>query len=502
MLNKIQREAADSVLNAFQNGTKRGYIYLPTGMGKNAVVLEIAKKHMAGRPSSTVWVLYRTQAEAQQFTDLLRQHSGGAEENITVSAYHSALTQRLYSEYRTFSLIVLFDSAHSSAAERLLFDGFSGNLLGVFSFSRIPADNIFFGAPALYLYSDYSIRFTEYWYINSLVLPMLRQMGFSEIQTEQRFLTGAYNIRPDVVALNGGIRYIIELKSYRSMNNDQRIIQNAILQILNYKRALQSPDGLRQRFGIILLCHVDSKTKALLWAHEQTFIWDIKNLLYLCSTSPELLSALNSSIPYSLSGIEPEEPFGLEFEKTAPPAAEEKTPDPENLIAALTACKRGKGHSSEYEEICSAIIRYLFETEFSQFSQQHRTRDSMFRMDILCALKGTTAFWQMLTHHYNTKFVVFEFKNYSKKIQQNLIYVTDKYLFNPALRNVAFIISRRGFDTHAHRAAMGILKESGKLIVDLTDDDLIKMILAKMDGEEPSDHLLDKVERLLMSVSV
>ena len=80
--------------------------------------------------------------------------------------------------------------------------------------------------------------------------------------------------------------------------------------------------------------------------------------------------------------------------------------------------------------------------------------------------------------------------------------MTDKYLFNPALRNVAFIISRKEFDRHAHDATIGILKESGKLIVDLTDDDLVKMILAKTNGEEPSDYLLNKVELLLMSVSV
>ena len=107
-------------------------------------------------------------------------------------------------------------------------------------------------------------------------------------------------------------------------------------------------------------------------------------------------------------------------------------------------------------------------------------------MDILCALKGTTEFWRMLTHFYKTKFVVFEFKNYAKKIQQNLIYVTDKYLFNPALRNVAFIISRKGFDKHAHEAAMGILKDSGKLIIDLTDDDLLMMVALKQVGEEPN----------------
>ena len=58
-----------------------------------------------------------------------------------------------------------------------------------------------------------------------------------------------------------------------------------------------------------------------------------------------------------------------------------------------------------------------------------------------------------------------------------------------ALRNVAFIISRKGFDSNAQKASLGCLKESGKLIISLDDDDLIKMIYMKENGEEPSDYL-------------
>lgn len=505
-LNELQREVADSVSTAFHNGAKRGYIYLPVGLGKNRAVSEIVKRDIARLPHSNVLVLHRTQVEAQQFTEVLREQSGGGEAvaaAVTVSTYHSARAHRAHGEYHGFSLIVLFDPEHVPAtADGPHPGGFPGNLLGVFSRSHIPADNLFFGTPAFYLYNDPSIRFTEYWYINRLILPMLQQMGFSEIQTDSGLPADTYSVRPDIVALKGNIRYIIELKSYRGVNNDQRIIQNAIGQIQKYRDALHGSDDPRRRFGIILLCHVDSATKQALWERETIFVWDIRNLLYLCNTSPALLSALSVSIPYSLGGLAPEAPLGLEFEAPAPSGAEETDSGQRDLISKLTACKHGKNHAAEYEEICTAIIKYLFAAEFSQFSEQHRTRDAMFRMDVLCALKGTTAFWQMLTHYYNTKFVVFEFKNYAKRVQQNLVYVTDKYLFHPALRNVAFIISRKGFDKHAHEAAMGILKESGKLIVDLTDDDLIKMILAKTDGEEPSDYLLNKVEHLLMGVSV
>ena len=45
------------------------------------------------------------------------------------------------------------------------------------------------------------------------------------------------------------------------------------------------------------------------------------------------------------------------------------------------------------------------------------------------------------------------------------------------------------------------MRESGKLIISLNDEDLIKMISMKENGEEPSDYLLNKVECMLMAVS-
>ena len=100
---------------------------------------------------------------------------------------------------------------------------------------------------------------------------------------------------------------------------------------------------------------------------------------------------------------------------------------------------------------------------------------------------------------YNSHFVVFEFKNYTDKIDQNLIYITEKYLFDAALRNVAFIISRKGFSDAAKFAAEGCLKEHGKLILDVTQDDLMKML--KSPSDNPADHLLTKLEEFLMGIS-
>ena len=83
---------------------------------------------------------------------------------------------------------------------------------------------------------------------------------------------------------------------------------------------------------------------------------------------------------------------------------------------------------------------------------------------------------------------------------QTQIYTTEKYLFQTALRNVGFIISREGASINAIKAAKGILRETGKLIVNLTNGDLIKMLEMKDSGSEPSDYLFNVVDKFLLEL--
>jgi hypothetical protein len=215
---------------------------------------------------------------------------------------------------------------------------------------------------------------------------------------------------------------------------------------------------------------------------------------------------LSELLYFPISDIIPEEPYGWMPQRLAL-ASEISEPSTQSIVESLEeqlrACRVGKEKKAavEYECICTEIIQFLFDSEFTQSSNQHKTGDDLFRMDLLCGIKGSSVFWELLIRHYNTRFVVFEYKNYSTFLPQNLIYTTEKYLFDAALRNVAIIVSRKGFSKNARIAALGCLKETGKLIIDLTDEDLILMLHKKIDGEESSDYLLWKLENLLMTVS-
>ena len=110
-------------------------------------------------------------------------------------------------------------------------------------------------------------------------------------------------------------------------------------------------------------------------------------------------------------------------------------------------------------------------------------------------------FFDTIQRYFNTKYIVFEFKNYSDSITQKEIYTTEKYLYEKALRKVAVIISRNGADKHAQQAARGCLRETGKLILCLSDSDLLRMNALGECGEgDPVDVFGEKLDALLIDL--
>lgn len=109
-------------------------------------------------------------------------------------------------------------------------------------------------------------------------------------------------------------------------------------------------------------------------------------------------------------------------------------------------------------------------------------------------------FWSILERYFNSKYVIFEFKNYNEPITQKEIYTTERYLYAKALRSVAIIVSANGYEENAYWATKGSLRENGKLIMLFDSGDLIAMNKMKMEQEDPANYLLDKLDNLLLDL--
>lgn len=65
---------------------------------------------------------------------------------------------------------------------------------------------------------------------------------------------------------------------------------------------------------------------------------------------------------------------------------------------------------------------------------------------------------------------------------------------------MAIIISRKPFSKNAQKAAKDYLRENGKVIMNLTDIDLITMLGMCNDGDNPADYLSQKLDDLLVEL--
>jgi hypothetical protein len=170
------------------------------------------------------------------------------------------------------------------------------------------------------------------------------------------------------------------------------------------------------------------------------------------------------------------------------------------LVRELNSISASKANAIKFEKKCEEIIKVIFAGEVFSWSAQKKTKSTMHRYDLIGRIRSQTDFWSTLQKHFNAKYVIFEFKNYSDTISQREIYSTEKYLYVKAMRTLAIIVSPNGADENAMEACRGALKEQGKVILSLTVAQILSMLKIRLEGGDPSDILVEVLDEMLMTI--
>lgn len=310
-----------------------------------------------------------------------------------------------------------------------------------------------------------------------------------------------------------------DLKCYRG-----RRVPASSIRIPSIKFSLLSKSG---RPVLVFANEVSSQIKLNYLEKHHILIWDVQNLLWLFQEFEDIKSEFIALLDYSVSDIEPVPPdpnvfqevqsrdlnFSQESSSETVPEVEAEIPtkteteanfrEKQRVLAweeKLQGIKPGQEQFQEYEQACIDILKYTLGSYLTLWEQQASTDEGLHRFDLCCKIKNGVqhGFFHTITHFFYSKYIVFEFKNHADKITQKEIYTTEKYLYGTALRKVAIIISRQGYDDNALRAVKGSLRESGKLIMCLADRDLLKMADSKTHGDEPADFLDELLDSILV----
>lgn len=173
------------------------------------------------------------------------------------------------------------------------------------------------------------------------------------------------------------------------------------------------------------------------------------------------------------------------------PSAVPKTTIEEQLINELINCPKGKEGWKEYQDICGKVIEYLFVPPLGDPTPQDRTDSGVHVRDYILQipydLKG---FWNVCQFKYNSVGVVFEIKN-RIRLEPNDIVVSSKYLDSKRIGNFGIILARDEVSTEVKHEIARIWRENDKLIVVITDNQIMNMIKMKSVGDEP-EKLIEK----------
>lgn len=520
-LHPYQIKALDAIQEALDRGQKHIAIEIPTGLGKGIIfakTVEKLNKSGIGKilvVTSNLIIKEKLEQElSTNYQEFIQIHK----ENIVIETIKK-LDTRYNEKWCEYQYVIFYDVLMSSEEHEVIpwkektviaFNTINSETLNrrflpietVFSYSYKDAvnDGIFTPAMDPGAFEPAVEKFTK---------QLLEQFGYMHISSQQ----SKQNQEWDLIVNKDEQKIWVECKAYKN----QVVSPSAANSMLNtvVMRKMKQKIPQEDLILLVVFSKIPSFQKAEIFERYGIVVWEIENLVFYSKNNPNLLKQLSQITYYPIDYIEGQlskeaESAGLFFISSDDKLVDDAYKEAEeidNLIRQLDDCKPGKKHSRQYEEVCELIIRNLFEPNyFNRLTSQHKTKDEHFRMDLIGSLKinqnseeSMHPLWQMLVQHYNSHFVVFEFKNYSKEIDQNLIYITEKYLFNAALRNVAIIISRKGFSKSAKFAAEGCLKEHGKLILGITDKDLVEML--KLKSDEAADYLLGKLEDFLMGIS-
>lgn len=327
---------------------------------------------------------------------------------------------------------------------------------------------------------------------------LFKSYGFNVIANKTNY---KYDLDLIVQDYNNS-NYIFEIKFYRTSGITRANLSKVIKHINNIKMDF----GDNYKYYLIAGSPIDKVGRELLKQYNINAI-DINDIRYLAAYDLDLTERLNSIIndtiyDWSRGELKPSEDlcnfFDAKLIKSIPvkPARTKA----EILIDEFKNIKPGITDFRKYEKHCTDVLKFLFDEHLGGWKEQNRTDDDLHQMDLICRVKRGNEFWDSLKEDFNSRYVLFEFKNYKNEIEQTQIYTTEKYLFGTALRKVAFIISRIGASKNAYKAAAGVLKESGKFIIPLTDKNLIEMIEAKEGGLNPEDNLYEILDNILLTL--
>jgi hypothetical protein len=339
-------------------------------------------------------------------------------------------------------------------------------------------DNIVLSCRECNVYRANKMPFQEIELIYFLRKILDNHPDFKNLKEEDSPLDGI-NYRADIIAeqnIDGKWKKIlIEVKSTPTFTSER--LENIINRLNAYKAHLKDDEKLIFAFpGILPQADND------LFKKSSIEIWD-RN--FISKTFKNEIEQIDNKL----------------FKKYFFLHSYNKSRIENSLLDELKSIKPGKGDWSKYQKHIEKILSYLFSDVLSDPITELSDKYGINRRDFILRNYCEEGIWKYLRDEYQADFIIIDAKNYTGKIKKNQILQISNYLKSCGTGLFAIIISRNGKeDNDSYFTRREVWTTSKKMIIIIGDDDIEKMILAKISSNQPEEIILQKIEEFRLGI--
>ncbi|MDB2439527.1 restriction endonuclease [Hellea sp.] len=309
------------------------------------------------------------------------------------------------------------------------------------------------------------------------------------------------------IVTKGGTNAVVEVKAYRSFLAPSSSVRNAVGKL---KQNLED----HHDFAILVTnSRVTSPLKGYYASEQNVLFYDFDTLKFLASAKanlaerldnltqklfsyrndpiPEPKSVKNIQLIHSEHIMRPKPPWGGQVYDGNFGAT---------ICKKIKSLEPGRANATKFEALCVEALKYVFKDHLTKWKTQRQTVEHLHRYDLISRVASDHDFWNSLISDYRGRYIIFEFKNYTQEISQQEIYSTEKYLLPIAMRSTAIIISRKGMNKNALRVCAGALREAGKLILGINEEQLCRMLHDEDNGRDPTETIYEVLDELLETI--
>jgi len=168
---------------------------------------------------------------------------------------------------------------------------------------------------------------------------------------------------------------------------------------------------------------------------------------------------------------------------------------PEALLSAeLESIQSGREQASAYQRLISRILERLFVPPLAPLRWEYSDAEGYNRRDIILPNYSESGFWAYLRERYAADFIVVDAKNLTDEIGKDEALQILHYLKADGAGLFGLLITRKGLSEACQHALANHWTRHGKMVICLTDEDILQMLRLKEAGGEPESVIRQAIE--------